>query len=156
MDRKKEIRERLEVLEEEVITLKREWNRLTGIGPLILPSPLPEEFTIWEFDRPWVLKNLKKISDIIDPENKEISGTKYEAEGKSYPPKTDSDKSDSRITLEVAGSEILIIRSSYSFHWDERKGGYYCNSWMCKDRHDFEDVPPDFSYLDDEVKESIV
>jgi hypothetical protein len=125
--RKKELKAQIDKLNEDLLKLTREYNRLINRGPMKLVHE-HDHLYINEDNTEYHLKDLKEFGP-----SKDIPGAFiYIGKGPVYPHKTDRD-----IKLLVKDNEIIKMDLGIRFIWNELKCGYICDSWKCDQRHRF-------------------
>lgn len=126
-ERKKELKAQIDKLNEDLLKLTKEYNRLISRGPMRL-EPGHDYLYITEDNNEYHLKDLKEFGP-----SKDIPGAIiYIGKGPIYPHKTDRD-----IKLLVKDNEIIKMDLGTRFIYNELKCGYLCDSWKCDQRHRF-------------------
>lgn len=122
------------LLEAQLHELYIQRNRMRGFGPVVVPKE--NTFTISEdFSDETCPVTITSVSE---------DGTEYTGTTTSY---TDRVKDANIVfTVDPETREAEVVAWSHvTFTWDERAVGYYCDSYMCKERHRLEINRPDKS-----------
>lgn len=127
------------LLEDQLEKLYIQRNRQRGFGPIVVPK-----------------ENTFTIAEDFFSESRPVTITSISEDGTMYTGTTApyvKHIKDTSIEFEVdpMTREALTVRWSHvRFTWDERDCGYFCNSYVCKERHRLEINRRDRSYSDDD------
>jgi hypothetical protein len=133
VNRAQELSKQIDAVTKQLTELKKEYNRLTGNGPMrLFPSYSYLHIYDVEFCKGYLIHDMIKIGPSA------CGGSTYEFSGKTY-----AGCNDTKVIVHTNDDdEIIIINMGTRFSWNELDSCYYCSyhcsSHMCKERHHFE------------------